>query len=73
LYCRQPDKSLLFLNPNEIHFVAACRYGPTSFPSPLGDGATAVLPYVVFAEPDRRAVVCNATVPKNASFELFLY
>ena len=36
-------------------------YGPTSFASPLGDGATAVLPYVVFAEPDRRAVVCNAT------------
>ena len=36
-------------------------YGPTSFPSPRGDGATAVLPYVVFADKTRMAVLSNAT------------
>jgi hypothetical protein len=37
-------------------------YGPTAFASPKGDGGTAVLPYVVFADPDRRGVTCSGTV-----------
>ena len=37
-------------------------YGPTAFASPTGDGGTAVLPYVVFADVDRRGVSCNGTV-----------
>jgi hypothetical protein len=54
--CLPADDGRTFRAVGEVE-----TYGPTSFPSPRGDGATAVLPYVVFADRTRKAVLSNAT------------